>query len=275
MRSYQHSACFDVCGRCRTSSLRERCPPWGHGLSVLRCVFQILHGHKLRQEVAPDGTSTLTDAGVADFFRQIDDNLSGLPEVAAALEVTRALPVVLRGGVYFLNGLELVREECGCVFLDSDGRTHAQACCYLAIARASAGGAAAVKALGGLLERSARLGAVRAALTPFAATLKKLLVPTANIVARERGRHVDFQMSIPAEEEVHLSYALQVGTLTVVSDAGPLLGLQATRYRHPTRPSTLCQPEVFLFLDKKLHRDAASFCSGPDWCVGVRRLCAW
>jgi hypothetical protein len=41
-------------------------------------------------------------------------------------------------------------------------------------------------------------------------------------------------MSIPAEEEVHLSYAIQVGTLTVVSDAGPLLGLQATRYRHPT-----------------------------------------
>ena len=32
---------------------RERCPPWGYGLSVLRCVFQILHGHKLRQEVAP------------------------------------------------------------------------------------------------------------------------------------------------------------------------------------------------------------------------------
>jgi hypothetical protein len=123
--------------------------------------------------------------GVADFFRQIDD-ISGLPEVAAALEVTRALPVVLHGGVYLLNGLELVREECGSVFLDSDGRTHAQACCYLAIARASAGGAAAVNALGGLLEsdsnaRSARLGAVRAALTPFAAPLKKLLVPTANV----------------------------------------------------------------------------------------------
>ena len=53
--------------------------------------------------------------GVSEFFRQIDGNLSGLPEVAAALEVTRALPVVLRGGVYFLNGLELVREECGSV----------------------------------------------------------------------------------------------------------------------------------------------------------------
>jgi hypothetical protein len=165
--------------------------------------------------------------GVADFFRLIDDNLSGLPAVAAALEVTRALPVGLRGSAYFLNGLELVREECAIVFLDSDGRTHAQACCYLAVARASARGATAVKALGGLLEtdsnaRSARLGAVRAALTPFEAPLKKLLVPTANIAARERGCYVDFQMSIPAEEEVHLSYALQVGTLKVVSDAGPL-----------------------------------------------------
>jgi hypothetical protein len=139
--------------------------------------------------------------GVSDFFRQIDDILSGLPEVAAALEITRALPVVLRGGVYFLNGLELVREECGSVFLDPDGRTHAQACCYLAIARASTGGAAAVNALGGLCDsdsnaRSARLGAVRASLTPFAAPLKKLLVPNANIAARERG----LQMSIPAED---------------------------------------------------------------------------
>ena len=190
--------------------------------------------------------------GVAEFFRQIDDNLSGLPAVAAALEVTRALPVGLHGGVYFFNGLELAREECGSVFLDSDGRTHAQACYYMSVARASAGGAAAVEALGVVVgsdsyARSARLGAVRAALTPFAAPLKKLLVPTANIAARERGRHVDFQTSIAAEEEVHLSYALQVGTLSVVSDAGPLLGLQATRYRHPPRPSALCQPEVFLF----------------------------
>ena len=44
--------------------------------------------------------------------------------------------MVLRDGVYFLNGLELVREECGSVFLDSDGRIHAQACCYLAVALA-------------------------------------------------------------------------------------------------------------------------------------------
>ena len=58
---------------------------------------------------------------------------------------------------------------------------------------------------------------------------------------------MDFSTSFPAEEEVHFSYALQVGTVTVVSHAGPALGLQATRYRQ--RPSSLCQPELFVLCE--------------------------
>ena len=190
---------------------------------------------------------------MADFFSRVDGNLTCLPPIAAALEVTRALPVELRDGVFLLgNGVELVREECGSVFEDH-GQTHAQACFFLSAARASAGGAAAVEALGPLVgtdssARSLRLCAVRAALAPFAAPLKRLLVPTANIAARERGRSVDFLGSIPAEEEVHFAYALQVGTLTVVSNAGPALGLRGTRYRHSTGPPALCQPDLFCLL---------------------------
>ena len=87
-------------------------------------------------------------SGVSELLNQLEGNLGCLPPVAAALEVTRALPVELRDdGVHLLGGVELVRVECGSVFQES-GRTHAQACFYMSAARSSAAGAAAVRALG-------------------------------------------------------------------------------------------------------------------------------
>jgi hypothetical protein len=69
--------------------------------------------------------------GVSDFFRQIDGNLSGLPDVAAALEITRALPVVLRGGTSSMDSSSCVKSAAACFWILMAGRMLRRAATWL------------------------------------------------------------------------------------------------------------------------------------------------